>query len=89
MPITPLKIFTNNRYSNLLEKINLFMLYNFGGIFLCYHFFVGYILSFGLVRLRTVQLSAQVGAHIERRCSLSNGEDVRITGVIIKNPDRK
>ena len=53
------------------------------GFFLYYHFFVGYILSFGLVRFRTVQLSAWVGAHIERR------EDVTITDVIIKIPDRK
>ena len=46
--------------------------------------FVGYILSFGLVRL-----SARVGAHIQRRCSRSHGEDVTITDVIIKTPDRK
>ena len=51
-------------------------------------FFVGYILSFGLVRLRTIRLSARVGAHIERKCSLSRGEDVTITDVIIKTPDR-
>ena len=57
--------------------------------FLYYHFFVGYILSCGLVRLRTIRLSAQVGAHIERRCSRSHGEDVTITDVIIKTPDRK
>ena len=49
-------------------------------------FFVGYILSFGLVRLRTIQLSARVGAHIERRSSRSHGEDVTITDVIIKTP---
>ena len=36
-------------------------------------FFVGYILSFILVRLRTIQLSARVGAHIEHRCSRSRG----------------
>ena len=36
-------------------------------------FFVGYILSFGLVRLRTIRLSARLGAHIERRCSRSRG----------------
>ena len=52
-------------------------------------FFVGYILSFGLVRLRTIRLSARVGAHIECRCSRSRGEDVTITDVIIKNSDRK
>ena len=51
-------------------------------------FFVGYILSFGLVRLRTIRLSARVGAHIERRCSRSRREDVTITDVIIKTPDR-
>ena len=48
-----------------------------------YWFFVGYILSFGLVRLRTIRLSALVEAHIERR------EDVTITDVIIKTPNRK
>ena len=52
-------------------------------------FFVGYILSFGLVRLRTIRLSARVGAHTERRCSRSPGEDVTIIDVIIKTPDRK
>ena len=52
-------------------------------------FFVGYILSFGLVRLRTFRLSERVRAHIERRCSRSCGEDVTITDVIIKTPDRK
>ena len=51
--------------------------------------FVGYIFSFGLVKLRTIRLSAQVGAHIERRCSRSCREDVTITDVIIKIPDRK
>ena len=33
------------------------MLYNCGRIFFILSFFVGYILSFGLVRLRTIQLS--------------------------------
>ena len=47
-------------------------------------FFIGYILSFGLVRLRTIRLSARVGAHIERRCSRSLWKDVTITDVIIK-----
>ena len=47
-------------------------------------FFVGYILSFGLVRLRTIRLSARVGAHIERWCSHSCREDVTITDVIMK-----
>ena len=64
-------------------------LYNCGRIVFILSFFVGYILSFGLVRLRTIRLSARVGAHIERRCSRSFGEDVTITDVIIKTPDRK
>ena len=52
-------------------------------------FFVGYILSFGLVRLRTIRFSARAGTHIERRCSRSCAEDVTMTEVIIKNPDKK
>ena len=60
------------------------LLYNCGRIFFILSFFVGYILSFGLVRLRTIRLSAQVAAHIKRRCSRSRGEDVKITDVIIK-----
>ena len=52
-------------------------------------FFVGYILYFGLVRLSTIRLSARVWAHIECRCSRSLGEDVTITDIIIKTPDRK
>ena len=36
------------------------MLYNCGMIFFILSFFVGYSLSFGLVRLRTVQLLIQV-----------------------------
>ena len=62
------------------------VLYNCGMFFIL-SFFVGYILSFGLVRLRTVQLSVRVGTHIERRCSRSHGEDVTITDIIIKTPD--
>ena len=62
------------------------LLYNCGRIFLL-SFFVGYILSFGLVRFRTIRLSARVEAHIDRRCSRSRGEDVTITDVIIKTPD--
>ena len=59
-------------------------------IFFILSFFIGYILSsFSLVRLRTIQLSAQVGTHIERRCSRLRGEDVTSTDVIIKPPDRK
>ena len=65
------------------------VLYKCGRIFSTLSFFVGYILSFGLVRLRTIRLSARVGAHIERMCSRSRGEDVTITYVIIKSPDRK
>ena len=52
-------------------------------------FFVVYILSFGLVRLRTIRPSSRAGTHIEGRCSRSHGEDVTITDVIIKPPDRK
>ena len=59
------------------------------GFFYILSFFVGYILSFGLVRLRTFRLSARVGAHIERRYSRFRREDVTITDVIIKTPDRK
>ena len=59
------------------------------GFFFILSFFVGYILSYGLVRLRTFQLTARVRAHIERRCSRSRGEDVTITDVITKTPDRK
>ena len=52
------------------------------GFFLYYHF------SLGLVRLRTIRLSAHEGAHIE--CSSrSRTEDVTITNVIIKTPERK
>ena len=65
------------------------MLYNGGRIFFfILSFFVGYILSFGLVRLRTIRLSARAGAHIE--CSsCSRADDVTITNVIVKTPDRK
>ena len=65
------------------------VLYNCGMIFFILSFFVGYILSFGLVRLRTIRLSARAGAHIEFRCSRSSAEDVTITDVIIKTPDEK
>ena len=40
------------------------VLYNCGRIFFISSFFVLYILSFGLVRLRTFRLSACVGADI-------------------------
>ena len=59
------------------------------GFFFILSFFVGYILSFGLVRLRTFRLSARVGAHIEHRCSRLRGDDVTITDVTLKNPDRQ
>ena len=65
------------------------LLYNCWRIFLILSYFVGYILSFGLVRLRTIRLSARVGPHIVRRCSRLRGEDVTNTDVIIKTPDRK
>ena len=65
------------------------MLYNCGMIFFILSFFVGYILSFGLFKLRTIWLSARAGAHIECRYSRSCVEDVTITDVIIKTPDRK
>ena len=52
-------------------------------------FFVGYIFSFGLVRLRTIGLSARAGTHIERRCSHLSADDVTMTDNIIKTPDKK
>ena len=58
-------------------------------IFLILSFFVGYMLSFGLVRLRTIRLSARAGTHIECRCSRSHAADVTVTDVIIKPPDGK
>ena len=64
------------------------VLYNCGMIFFILSFFVGYILSFGLVKLRTIWLSARAGTHIECRCSRSCRKDETITGVIIKTPDR-
>ena len=65
------------------------MLYYCGRIFFILSFFIGYILSFGLVRLRTIRLSARVGALIVRRCSRLRRENVTITDVIIKTLDRK
>ena len=65
------------------------MLYNCGMILFILSFFVGYILSFSLVRLRTIRLSARGGSHIECTCSRSCAEDVTITEVIIKILDRK
>ena len=50
--------------------------------------FVNYILSFGLVGLWTIRLSAGAGAHIEDS-SRSCVEDMTITNVIIKTPDKK
>ena len=60
------------------------LLYNCGMIFFILSFFIGYILSFGLVRLRTIWLSAR--AHIEYSSCL-HAEDVTITDVMIKTPD--
>ena len=57
-------------------------------IFFILSFFVGYILSFELIWLRTIRFSARAGTHIERRCSHSCTVDVTITDVIIKTPDR-
>ena len=68
------------------NRILFFVLYNCGRIF--FSFLVGYILSFDLVRLRTIRLSACAGAHTEYS-SRSRVEDVTITNVIIKTPDRK
>ena len=50
--------------------------------------FVNYILSFGLIGLWTIRLSAGAGAHIEYS-SRWRAEDMTITNVIIKTPDRK
>ena len=61
---------------------------NWGMIFFILILFVNYILSFSLVRLRIIWLSARAGAHIEYSSS-SRAEDVTITNVIIKTPDRK
>ena len=58
------------------------------GFFFILSFFVGYILSFGLVRLRTIRLSALAGAHIKCSSCL-RAEDVTTTNVIIKTQDRK
>ena len=44
------------------------MLYNFERIFFILSFFVLYILSFSLVRLRTFQLSAWVGTGLSNIC---------------------
>ena len=59
------------------------------GFFFILSFFVLYILSFCLVRLRTFLLVHELGAHIERRCSRARGADVTIRDVTIKNPYRK
>ena len=40
-------------------------------------------------RLRNIRLRVRVVAHIKRWCSRSRGDDVTITDVIIKPPDRK
>ena len=66
----------------------LLLLYNCRRFFFILSFFVGYILTFGLVRLRTIWLSACAGAHIECSSRL-HAENVTIIDVIIKIPDRK
>ena len=58
------------------------------GFFFILSFFVGYILSFGLVRLRTIRLSARAGAHIECSSRLRVENEI-ITNAIIKTPERK
>ena len=58
------------------------MLYNYGMIFL-FIIFVNNVLSFGLVGLWTIRLSACAGAHIGYS-SRSRAEDMTITNVIIK-----
>ena len=50
--------------------------------------FVNYILSLSLVGLWTIRLSVGAGAHIEYSSS-SHVEDMTITNVIIKTPERK
>ena len=64
------------------------MLYNYGMIFLMLIIFRNYILSFSLVGLWTIRLSAGAGAHIEYSSSLPT-DDMTIINVIIKTPDRK
>ena len=72
----------------LLKQIQ-FVIYVRNDFFFMLSFVVGYILSFGLVRVRTIRRSARAGAHIECRCSRSRPKDVTITDVIIKTPDSK
>ena len=67
----------------------MYLLYNCRMIFFILSFFVGYILSIGFVRLRTIWLSARASTHIEHRCSRLHAEDVTITDVVIKTPDGK
>ena len=83
-----LNYITNIFYNRIYNDIAL--LYHCGRIFFILSFFVGYILSFGLVRLRTVWLSAGAGAGAHTECSSrSRAEDVTITNVIIKITGRK
>ena len=84
MPNHPLEIWRKSRVNILIV-----LLYNCGMISFILSFFVGYILSFGLVRFRTIRLSARASAHIECRCSRPHSEDMTITNVIIKTPERK
>ena len=79
--------YTWNSRRKLGKKTGGIVLYNYGMIFLLI-IFVNYILSFGLVGLWTIRLSAHAGAHIEYS-SRSHAEDMTITNVIIKTPNRK
>ena len=63
------------------------LLYNCGMIFFILSFFVGYIFSFGLVRLWTIRLNACAGTHIEVFTFVRGGcENHRCHN---KNPGRK
>ena len=59
------------------------LIYNCGRIFFILSFFVCYILSFGLVRLRTIRLCAHAG-HTLSTVHARACVDVTITNVIIK-----
>ena len=63
------------------------LFYNYGMIFLYESFFVNYNLSFGLVGASNYS-ALSAGAHIEYS-SRSCAEDMTITNVIIKPPNRK
>ena len=83
-------------FGNLMTVLKQSPLYWEKAEFMCYIItewfflliiFVNYILSFGLVGLWTIWLSAGAGAHIEYS-SRSRTKDITITNVIIKTPDR-